>query len=68
LALLTGPFSPLLRGEQTASTLENDLSKLEAKLDEILAGLDPDMLEAVNAAESAAAEDPEPGKNEDGKK
>ena len=41
------------RGERAASSLEDDLSRLEARLDDILAGLDPEVIKALDDAAEA---------------
>lgn len=45
-------FSPDVRGEQAATALEADLSKLEGKLDAFLAALGNDFLETTTPAVS----------------
>ncbi|EJT81545.1 hypothetical protein GGTG_01523 [Gaeumannomyces tritici R3-111a-1] len=69
---LAKALKDLDRGEKAASSLEDDLSKLEARLDEILAGLDPEVIKAIDATEAPPQTqepqpDPEP-KDEGNKK
>ncbi|KAL8370680.1 hypothetical protein RB595_000848 [Gaeumannomyces hyphopodioides] len=68
---LAKALQDLDRGEKAASSLEDDLSRLEARLDEILAGLDPEAIKAIDAAEAPPqAQEPqlEPKPKDEGNK
>lgn len=57
------------RGEKAASSLEDDLSRLESRLDEILAGLDPEVIKAIDAAEAPPqVQEPQPWPKDEGNK
>ncbi|KZF26695.1 hypothetical protein L228DRAFT_279866 [Xylona heveae TC161] len=53
---LAQAFQELAKGERAASALENHLSSIEKKIDELLAGMDPDHLQAWEAREAANAD------------
>ncbi|VBB72170.1 Putative protein of unknown function [Podospora comata] len=52
---LAQALKDLARGEQTATALENDLTKLESKLDEILASLGVDIDDLEEGEDSTNA-------------
>ncbi|OIW35275.1 hypothetical protein CONLIGDRAFT_676199 [Coniochaeta ligniaria NRRL 30616] len=62
---LSQALKDLARGEQTANALENNLSKLESKLDELLASFE-DSVEEITTEKDAGGPTKSAGEGHDG--